>query len=26
VDNRALVTGARLSKMVYDHFNVSARR
>jgi hypothetical protein len=26
VDNQALVTGARLSRMVYDHFNVSVRR
>jgi hypothetical protein len=23
VDNRALVTGARLSRMVYDHFNAA---
>jgi len=26
VDNQALVTGARLSRMVYDHFNISVRR
>jgi hypothetical protein len=25
VDNQALVTGARLSRMVYDHFKASSR-